>query len=452
MKITKDRKFYRLLFSISIPIAMQNLITFAVGMIDTLMVGSLGEVQLSAVSIANNLFFVLTILMFGLAGGSNIMISQYWGKGEKKAIQRILSLMYIGCIGITTLFILIAAIIPEKFMMIFTTDSAVIEGGAGYLRIACIGYLFYAVANCTIIMLRSVKTVKISMIVYSTSLVVNAILNWMFIFGNFGAPALGVNGAAIATVTARIVEFSIVMIFMFKYEDKIRLKLKNLFYIDKVILKDYISNCTPVLLNELLWSTGASMVSVIVGRMGTEVVAGNSINNVVFQFVTVFIFGLSNASSVIIGNTIGEGKHDKAKEYAGTIGVFSVVMGVISAIVITIIKPIVVDFYNVSEMTKIIAMDIMGVTSIVIVFMSLGVNMMMGVLRGGGDAKFVLINDIIFMWLVAVPGGFFAAFVWEMPVALVFLILKSDEILKSFVSLVRVASGKWINDVTREIA
>ncbi|MDK0676324.1 MATE family efflux transporter [Clostridium perfringens] len=450
MIITRDKRFYRLLFSIALPIAVQNLITFMVSMVDTLMVGALGEIQLSAVSIANNLFFVLTILMFGLAGGSNIMISQYWGKGNVKTIHKILAIMYRVCLLITGIFIFIALFLPKYFMGIFTTDKAVIDFGASYLRIVCIGYLFYSITNCTIMMLRSVKTVSISIIVYTASLVVNSILNWIFIFGNLGAPELGIRGAAIATVCARITEFSIVLVFMFIYERKIGLKIEHLLKLDKEILKDYVGLCTPVLCNELLWAIGASMISVIVGRMGTEVVAANSINGVAHQFVTVFIFGMSNATAVIIGNTIGEGKKEKAKEYAYSIGIFSVVMGCISGLMILLIKPFVVNFYNVSYSTKLIAMEIMTVTSEIIVFQSLASNFMMGVLRGGGDAKFVLINDLIFMWLVAIPGGFFVAFVLELPVALVFLVIKCDEILKSLTSVYRVISGKWVNDVTKD--
>ncbi|ELC8455207.1 MATE family efflux transporter [Clostridium perfringens] len=450
MIITRDKRFYRLLFSIALPIAVQNLITFMVSMVDTLMVGALGEIQLSAVSIANNLFFVLTILMFGLAGGSNIMISQYWGKGNVKTIHKILAIMYRVCLLITGIFIFIALFLPKYFMGIFTTDKAVIDFGASYLRIVCIGYLFYSITNCTIMMLRSVKTVSISIIVYTASLVVNSILNWIFIFGNLGAPELGIRGAAIATVCARITEFSIVLVFMFIYERKIGLKIEHLLKLDKEILKDYVGLCTPVLCNELLWAIGASMISVIVGRMGTEVVAANSINGVAHQFVTVFIFGMSNATAVIIGNTIGEGKKEKAKEYAYSIGSFSVVMGCISGLMILLIKPFVVNFYNVSYSTKLIAMEIMNVTSGIIVFQSLASNFMMGVLRGGGDAKFVLINDLIFMWLVAIPGGFFVAFVLELPVALVFLVIKCDEILKSLTSVYRVISGKWVNDVTKD--
>lgn len=452
MLISKEKNFYKLIVSIALPIAVQNLINFAVGMIDTMMLGSLGEVQLSAAAIGNNLFFILMVLMFGLAGGSNILISQYWGKGDVKSIHKILALMYRACIIITSIFIGIAMFIPGAFIKLYTSDINVIEAGSAYLRIVSVGYIFYAITNCTIMILRSVKTVKISLVVYTASLLVNGFFNWVFIFGKLGAPALGVSGAAIATVMARITEFIIVICFMIFYENKINLKLKHLLKVDKRILKDYVANCTPVLFNELLWSSGSTMISIIIGRLGTETVAANSISNVVFNFVTVFIFGLSNATAVIIGNTIGEGRNEKAKEYARTIGVLSILMGIMSAGVIQIIKPMVVDFYNVSALTKSIAIDLMSVTSIIVIFQSLGINLMMGVLRGGGDAKFVLINDIIFMWIVAIPLGFVSAFVLKLPVAMVFFIVKSDEIIKSIISVVRVLNGKWVRNLTRDFA
>lgn len=450
MRITREKSFYKLLFGISIPIAMQNLITFAVSMIDTLMVGSLGESQLASVAIANNLFFVLMILLFGLSSGTNIMIAQYWGKKDTNTIHKILSIMYRVCLFIIFIFVSIALFFPKEFMSIFTPDTQVIEAGASYLRIVCIGYLFYGITNCTIMMLRAINTVKISIVVYTVSLVVNAFFNYVLIFGKFGAPALGIRGAAIATVMARISEFIIIAVYMYFYEKKIKLRIKHLLHVDKVLLKDYAKNCIPVLFNELLWSTGSSMISVVVGRMGPSVVSANSINSVAQQFVSVFIFGLSNATAVIIGNTIGEGKKDKVKEYAFTIGVFSVAVGIMAGAIIYFIRPIIVDFYNFSQGTKNMAMEIMGITSIVLIFQALGTNMMMGVLRGGGDAKFVLMNDLLFMWTVAIPGGFIAAFLLKLPLPFVFLILRCDEIIKSIVSVFRVASGKWIRDVTKD--
>lgn len=450
MLITKEKNFYKLLISIALPIALQNLITFAVGMIDTLMLGRLGEVQLSATSISNNLFFILMILTFGLAGGSNIMISQYWGKEDVNSIHKILSIMYRVCVIMTGIFIVIGMVFPKEFMSIYTSDQSIIEDGIGYLRIVSIGYIFYTLTNATIMMLRSVKTVKISLLVYSVSLVVNGFFNWVFIFGNLGAPALGVKGAAIGTVIARITEFLMVLIFMISYENKIMLRFKHLIRVDKIILKDFRSNCTPVLFNELLWSTGSTMIAIIIGRLGREVVAANSINIIAFQFVTIFAFGLSSAASVVIGNTIGEGNEHKAKEYAFTIGVISIVMGILAGLVIYLIRPVIVDFYNVSELTKIKAMEIMSVTSIIVIFQILGVNLMMGVLRGGGDAKFVLINDLLFMWTVAIPLGFISAFVLKWPITAVFFVMKSDEIIKSLIAIGRVLSGKWVRNVTRD--
>ena len=452
MWITKDRSFYKTMLAIALPIGIQNLITFTVSMADTLMLGSLGEVQLSASSIGNNLFFILTVLMFGLGGGASVMTSQYYGKKDIKSIHRIISIMYRVCFVITMLFIGIAVFIPRQFISIFTTDTAVIELGVKYLRTVSIGYIFYALTNCTIMVLRSVQTVKISMIVYSISLIVNVFFNWIFIFGNLGAKPMGVQGAAIGTVIARIVEFIIVGLFMLLHEKKIRLKLKDVLLIDKIMLKDFVKNCTPVLFNELFWGLGASMISVVVGRMGTEVVAANSINTVANQFVTVFIFGLGSATSVIIGNTIGEGNYEKAKEYASTITILSLFMGIVSGLIIFLIRPYVVGLYNVSEVTKAIAMEIMSVTAIIVVFQSVAINTMMGVLRGGGDNKFVLIYDVIFMWIFAIPFGFIGAFLWKLPIVAVFLIIKSDEILKVIVSVVRIFSGKWVRDITRNFA
>ncbi len=449
MKITTEKKFYKTMLAIALPIGIQNLITFAVSMSDTLMLGSLGEVQLSASSIGNNLFFILTVLMFGLGGGASVMASQYYGKKDMKSIHKIISIMYRLCILITLIFVGIAIFIPKQFISIFTTDKSVIEAGVDYLRIVSIGYIFYSLTNCTITVLRSVKTVKISMIVYSISLVVNVFFNWVFIFGNLGVSPMGVKGAAIATVISRIVEFVIVLLYMILYESKIQLKVKNIISVDKIMFKDFIKHCTPVLCNELLWSLGSSMISVVVGRMGTEVVAANSINSVVNQFVTVFIFGLGSATSVIIGNTIGEGDYEKVKEYSVTITILSLFMGIIAGFIIFIISPYVVDFYNVSDTTKQIAKEIMSVSSIIVVFQALAINTMMGILRGGGDNKFVLIYDVLFLWVVAIPFGFIGAFVWKLPIVSVFLILKSEEILKVIASVIRILSGKWIKDITR---
>ena len=450
MLVTRDKQFYKLLLSIALPIAMQNLITFAVSMVDTLMLGTLGEVELSAASISNNLFFVFMILNFGLAGGSNILISQYWGKNDVKAIHKVLAIMYKVCVALSIIFTAIALFAPRLFISIFTPDMAVVDAGEKYLRIVGLGYFFYAITNCSIMMLRSVKTVKISMVVYSISLLVNAFFNWILIFGNLGAPRLGIEGAAIATVLARFVEFAIVMCFMAFFEKKIKFRLSYFKIKDDLMKKDYIKTCTPVVFNEFLWAMGSSMVAVIVGRLGTEVVAANSISNVVNQFVTVFIFGLSSAAAVMIGNSIGEGNYKKTKEYAATIAICVACLAVFAGLLTFTLRSFIVQFYNVSDLTKSIAMDIMAVNSVIVFFQAMANTTNIGILRGGGDVKFVLVNDVIFMWLVAIPLGFIAAFVWSWPVIAVFCVIRVDEILKVICSTRRIISWKWITNVTRD--
>ncbi|MBS5314976.1 MAG: MATE family efflux transporter [Clostridiales bacterium] len=450
MLVTRDKQFYKLLLSIALPIAMQNLITFAVSMVDTLMLGTLGEVELSAASISNNLFFVFMILNFGLAGGSNILISQYWGKNDVKAIHKVLAIMYKVCVALSIIFTAIALFAPRLFISIFTPDMAVVDAGEKYLRIVGLGYFFYAITNCSIMMLRSVKTVKISMVVYSISLLVNAFFNWILIFGNLGAPRLGIEGAAIATVLARFVEFAIVMCFMAFFEKKIKFRLSYFKIKDDLMKKDYIKTCTPVVFNEFLWAMGSSMVAVIVGRLGTEVVAANSISNVVNQFVTVFIFGLSSAAAVMIGNSIGEGNYKKTKEYAATIAICVACLAVFAGLLTFTLRPFIVQFYNVSDLTKSVAMDIMAVNSVIVFFQAMANTTNIGILRGGGDVKFVLVNDVIFMWLVAIPLGFIAAFVWSWPVIAVFCVIRVDEILKVICSTRRIISWKWITNVTRD--
>lgn len=450
MTLTKDSSFYKSIFSISLPIATQNLITFAISMVDTIMLGRLGEISLSASAIGNNIFFILAVIIFGVGSASSVMGAQYFGKKDIKSIHKVMAIMYRICLLLAILFTFISFVFSKQLISIFTDDKLVIAEGAKYLRIISLGYILYAITSCTITILRSVKTIKISLVVYSVALVINIFLNWVLIFGNLGFPALGVSGAAIATVLSRCSEILVVLIFMSKFESKIKFKFKHLKLLDKVMFKDFIKVSTPIILNEFFWSIGSSMICIIVARMGTNVVAANSINNVVNQFATLFIHGLSSASSVIIGNTVGEGNKKKVMEYANTICLLSVFMGILAGLTIYFLRPIAVNLYNISDDTKAIACEIMIATSIVSIFRALSANILMGILRGGGDNRFVFWLEMSFLWFIAIPLGFIAAFILKLPIVLVFLIIRIDEILKSFIGIFRVIRGKWIHDVTRD--
>lgn len=447
--LVKDKDFYGQMLKIAGPIAFQNMLTFAVSMMDTVMLGSLGEVAISASSLANQLTFILSVIMFGVSGGSNVLISQYWGKKDIGAIHKVLAIMYRVVLALVIVFSIVALFMPEGFLRIFTTDQRVIEQGVAYLKIVVWSFFFYAVTNVTLNMLRSVRAVKIAIVVYTVSLLVNTFFNWVFIFGKLGAPAMGIRGAAIGTLIARITEFAIVIVYMFRYDNKIKLKLKNLLPTDKQMIKDFAVNSFPVICNELLWAIGASILSVVVARMGTEVVAANSINNVAMQLVSVMVFGISAAAQVIVGNTIGAGDYEKLHQVTVTLKIFGIAIGVIAAVMMLAMKPLMMVLYNVSDLTKVYTGQIMTVTAFLLLFRGPENVNMMGILRGGGDSRFVLVADIIFMWTLAIPLGFFVAFQLGWPVAAVFIVLKIDEILKTFLSFWRLRNNNWVRNVTR---
>ena len=448
MQLTKDKNFYKTIINISIPITLQNLITVSVNMADTVMLGKLGEIQLSASSIGGHLFFMLMILMFGLGGGASVMSAQYYGKKDMSSIYSILNVTYKLAIMLSIIFLLISILLPKEFMMLFTNDKYVINQGIKYIRIVSISYIFYSLTISTSSVLRAVKNVKAPMIINSISLLINITFNYILIFGKFGIRLLEIQGASIATVISRCSEFLLVVLYMMFFEKKIKYKMNFIKDNNKEIRDKFIRVTTPIFFNELFWTIGSSTISIIVARMGTKVVAANSINNIVYQFALLFIQGLSSASSVIIGNTIGKVLHKKVKEYANTIAILSLISGIMAAIVAYVTRLFIVDIYNVSIQTKLIAKDIMIATAICIFFRALGSTLMMVVLRGAGDNKFVFKYEIIFMWCVAIPLSFIRVFYFKFNVPTVFLLLKSDEILKGIAAYIRVRKGNWINNVT----
>ena len=301
-KIITDRGFYKALMAVAIPIALQNLIGFGVNMMDTIMLGQLGQVQLSASSLANQPFFVFSMFSFGFAAGGSVMISQYWGKGDTDAISKI---MAIGLKFVAVLSLVVTALValfPSQIMGLFTADKQVIAEGVRYLKIIAYSYFFYGVSNCYITSLRGVEQVKISVAIYGTSFFVNVIINYIFIFGKFGAPAMGVAGAAIGTLAARVSELAMSVVYMEFFEKRTGFRFKHLFApMDKALLGDYVKTSLPVAFNEIAWGFSTSVHAAILGRMGAAVVAANSIVNVVTQLAFVFLFGIANATALQIG-------------------------------------------------------------------------------------------------------------------------------------------------------
>lgn len=451
-KLVKDKAFYKMLLGISVPIALQNLISFGVNLTDTVMLGSLGEVSISAVQQANQPFFIFTLLTVGLAGGATVLTSQYWGKGDVGAINKVFA------IALKTAFVVSLAVtaavllFPAGVMRIFTNDAQVVEKGVGYLRIVAFSYFFYGITNTYLTTLRSVENVRISLGVYGTSFVINVACNAVFIFGLLGMPALGVRGAAIGTLVARICEFGMVLVYMLRFEKKLRFRLRLLRRLDRPLLRDYLQHSTPVVLNELFWGTGMSVHAMILGRLGAQVIAASTIANVVQQLTTVYIFGISHAAAVIVGKAIGAGREAYAKRCAVTLELLSIGVGAVSLAALLLLRGFAVSFYNVDAATKLLAGQMMVVLAFTVFFQSSSLPCIIGILRGGGDTRFGMALDLSFMWLFSIPLGLLCAFVWKLPVLVVYMALRCEEVCKFIICLFRLFSFKWVRNVTRGVA
>ena len=449
LAILRDRSLRNTLLGIAIPIALQNLITYMTGMMDTIMLGQLGEVELSGASLANQFGTIYMVLTFGVASGANVLLSQYWGKGDTCSIRSILSVAYRVTLILSVLFTAAGALFPQAIMSCFTPDPEVIAAGSRYLSIVCFSYTLNGLTNVMLMTLRSVGTVGISILVYITSFFANTSLNWILIFGKLGAPAMGMAGAAVATVAARAIELAVAGIYVFRFEGKIRYTLRDFLHYDRSFRRDFAVNVTPVMLNELAWSLGNSMVLVVMGRMGRDFVTANSITNITTQMASVFIIGLSNATSVVVGNSIGAGETQRTKDLAKAIMGVGAVFGAMVAGVILLLRGPVIGMYNVPEATKLLTHQVMASAAVITLFQALSFIGLMGILRGGGANRFVLFCEAFFLWGIAIPAGFAAGLYlgWTPPV--VYLILRSDEIIKICVALPRIWSGRWVRDVTR---
>ncbi len=447
--LIRDKNFYKLLFSITLPIAAQNLITFTVSLADSLMLGKVSEVALSGANLANQLFFIMMIITFGMSSAAMVFASQYWGKSDVYSMKRIITIMLRIAAVVSMFFGALAICIPETVMSWYSPDPEVIEAGASYLRILGWAYPFYSIANAMASVLRSAHLTKISVIMYGTSLVVNVSLNWVFIFGNLGAPEMGIEGAALATAIARVTEFIILWSYIAFFERKIHYTVKDFFIPVKDYLGAFIKTGAPVILNEAVWSIGTSVLSMIIGHISTEFVTANSIANTIWQCFWVVVSGMGNATAVVIGNSIGMGdSKENIIRKAETIVFIAGVIGIFSSIGLLLVRGPFISFYEISESTKALTYDLMVSYALVLVFQSMSVQYVVGIFRGGGDTKMAAIVDVLFLWVLAIPLGAFTGLVLGWAPPLVYLMLRSDDIIKNIYGFFHMRSGKWIKDIT----
>ena len=448
--LVKERQFYRSFFSLTGMIAVQNLLTFSVNLADNLMLGAYSETALAGSALVNQIQFLLQMIVMGVGEGIVVLSSQYWGKGDVPAIRRVQNIGMRIAVGTALILWALVFFFPRGCLGLLTNEQPVIEEAVKYLQIICFSYVFFAMTNILLATLRSVETVKISFVVSGSTLVINCCLNTLLIFGTFGAPQLGIQGAAIATLVSRIVEFLIMVAYTAFADKKLRTRLRDFRRMDGVLFRDYLRVGLPVILSNTMWGLAQAIQTSILGHMGQATIAANSIATTIFQIISVVTYGAASASSVIVGKTIGENRLDDAKAYAKTLQVLYLGIGAGTGLLLFFAKDFILGFYSITADTRELASLFITVLSVTVVGTSYQVAVLTGIVRGGGDTSFVLVNDFIFMWLIVLPSAALAAFVLRLPPLIVFICLKSDQILKCFVAVVKVNFFPWIRRLTRE--
>lgn len=448
MKIfVRDKKFYRQLLAIGLPISAQQLITIGINMTDNIMLGSLGEIQMSGATLANQFINIFQICCMGIGMGASVMTSRFWGMQDKINLKRSIAIMFRMTFCIALFFSLLTFFFPANIMSLYSPHPEVIFNGQLYLKISIPCYLLLGFSLTTSLVLRSIGQSNISLYASIGAFFINIFFNWILIYGKLGMPCLEIRGAAIATLLSRIFEFCFIMGYFFLRDTHIHLRFKDLKMNCSGLLKEYLSICTPVLISDSLLALGNSAVAVVMGHIGANFVAANAITTITQQISTVIIQGISQASCMITGNTLGAGDEQKAKEQGVTFAALGLIIGIIGCIIILVLKKFIIDFYNVSDDTKLLAQQLMDAVGFIVIFMCMNNILTKGVLRGGGDTKFLMIADILFLWCTSIPLGALAGLVLHLPAFWIYFFLKIDQFIKAFWCLSRLKSGKWIKKI-----
>lgn len=451
----KDKEFYKKAAAIAIPISLQSMITIGVNLADNIMVGVFAETTMSATSLANQFVNIFQISCMGLGMGASVLTSRYWGMQDLKSLKKTVTLMLRLCTLIAILFFTIPTIFcPKLIMWIYTDDPAIIAEGIRYLKWMVPCFLLNGLSLTSTIVLRSVGQVKVPLFSSIAAFFVNIFFNYVFMFGKLGFPRMEIEGAGIGTLIARIVEFIIILGYMFFFDKKMSYRVKDLFGKCGDLFGTYFKVCIPVLASDTLLALGNSAVAMVMGHIGEKFVAANSITVVTQQLSTVLIQGMCQASCIMTGHTLGEGKKKEAMDQAKTFVSLAFIIGVIGGLIIILISGPVISFYNIDEETKMIAHELMLSIAIIVVFQSMNSILTKGVLRGGGDTIFLMAADILFLWIMSVPLGALAGLYLHLDAFWVYFFLKIDQVAKSIWCLFRLNGGKWIKKIeaAKEVA
>ncbi len=443
----KDKAFYKQLLILALPVVLQSVINISVNLMDTVMLGSYGEIQISASSLANDFIHIFNFLTLGVGGGTAVLTAQYWGRGDIKSLKTVMALMLRIIFLLATVFSLVTGFFGKQILAIYTKDQYVIEKGFSYFMIMIPTYFLTGLTVSLTGVLRSVRQVKLPLLIVCVSFFVNIFFNWVFIFGHLGAPELQIVGAALGTLIARVVETAIMLVYVLKIDKKICFRAREVFSSAKGYYKTYAKYCLPVVGSDMLFGFGNTMITIIIGHTSTEFVAANAIVSSVTRLTTVFANGAANAGGIMTGNTLGAGDVDRAYRGAVTLTAMAVALGVMAGGIVVLLCPWIISLYNVSDLTRDIATQLIRAVGITTVFMAIENSLTKGILRGGGDTRFLLVADALFLWVVSIPVGALVALVWKAPPFWIYVTLRVDWIIKSVWCLFRLKSKKWIHVV-----
>lgn len=447
--LSARKGFYRELFVLVIPIVVQNLISSSVTVADTLMLGNVDQTSLSASGLAGQLMFLINVMFFGLNSAITILASQYWGKKDVKVISKILGVGLIIGMVVTITFSALAFFVPKKVMWIWTDDPALIEAGAVYLRYVAPSYIFLGIFQPYISILKSCERVVFSTVISTIALLVNVVMNFFLIFGYGPFPEMGITGAAIAT-SLSCGSGALLCIIDFLRQKVIPKDLRVVFAIPGALILDFFRYSLPAFVNDIMWGLAFTVNSVIMGHLGSDIVAANAVVSSVRDLVTVVGFGIASAASIMLGKQIGENRLDCAKKDASSIVRVAIFSGIISGFVLLIISPFIPGLVDITE----VAAGYLKIMLLINIAYQMGqiINTVLiaSIFRCGGNSKFGMILDIITMWFFAVPLGLISAFVLKLPPLIVYVLMCTDEFAKMPFAVRHYLKGNWIRNITRD--
>jgi len=448
---TRDRSFYRTFFPLLLVITAQSLISLAVNLADNVMLGLFSETALAGAALVNQLHFMLSQVVAGIGAGVVVLGAQYWGKGETEPIRRIMSLGMKLSLVFGLLFFGAVSIFPHGVLRLLTPDEAVIAAGMEYMKLMRWTYIIFSVSNVLVLSLQSVQTAAIGTVMSVSTLIINTCLNYCLIFGNFGAPKLGITGAAIATLTARIIELVIVIFYLLAIDKKLQIKLRELLALDFSYLRDYVKVSLPVVLSGAQWGLAQTAQTAILGHINAEALAANAVASIIFQIFAILGMNCASAGSVTIGKAVGTSELDLIRPYSVTLQAIFVIIGVVSGAAIFIFKDLFVGFYAVSDETRRLALQFLTVLAVATVGTCYEFPVEAGIIGGGGDTKYATIVDLSFMWLFTIPAAALSAFVFGFPPVVTFCFLKVDQLLKCIPNAIycNKYQRKWVKQLTR---